>query len=180
MVNKSKWGVHFLAPPLLFLLLCFHNNAQAQKINKYFTSLSQPNGVLYHVFSFASYNSSNSNSSFDFDVTYLSLSDSVVLNYTVLSSTPLQIKDITFGNTVGMIDIESKRLYIDNFKGKWRSRYSSTISKDYFIKLINADTSIDLIVESENSEQIFLLKGKVWDKHKLILKQIFQTILLNE
>jgi hypothetical protein len=97
-----------------------------------------------------------------------------------MSSKPLQIKKLLFEMGNDRKEAGARKLYIDNYKGQWRNRYSSTISKEEFRQIIESKASLKLLVESENETYTFNLEGKTWNNHRTILEQVFQMILLNE
>jgi len=79
MVNKHKSRAGFAHPTFIILLLLNFYIVSAQDLSKYYTSIIQNNYVLYYIVPQKGFY--DDKNIFIYDITYLSKSDSIILNF---------------------------------------------------------------------------------------------------
>jgi hypothetical protein len=170
MVNNARTARVCLTT--LLLILSF-NYLSAQKISKYYNSRHQENGTLYFILEQDGFK--NSISSFFYDLTYLTSSDSVTFNFSVITKDDISIDSIKLFNNENNMTSVSTRLFVESKKEKWIYRYSSKfLFKDLEIFYNEGTPYINLF--SKNNTIKLTIKQNKWDEQCAIIKKIFTLI----
>jgi hypothetical protein len=180
MASKFIRGLSILAT-LFFITAwaCPSSVASDKNLKKHYTSRTQADGVLYHIFSPSKYIDKAANGDFEFDITHFSASDSITLNFSWYAKQPTAFKYIEWTTQSHSIKTTCNRLFVDKVKKEWNSRYSSKIHFDEFSRLLNSTDGVEISFGESDSIQKIQLKGKTWENHKKIIADIFHLIQLN-
>ncbi len=180
MVNKKIKRVPFGHPLfIVFSLFLLQPNLQAQKIDKHYTSSIQENGTLYFIKTIEGYKNAPKKTSLSFDITYLSSTDSAILNFTYLSNQISQIDSISFihGNT--STNSVSSKLFIEAEKLNWEHRYSSKFSFSDIDLIFKSESPAKMRLFYENESMELVISEKTWSKKSEILRRIISMIKAN-
>ncbi len=175
-------------PPLffmcfgLFLVFCLLKPGvfQAQKIKNHYVSSIQQKGTLYFIRPQKGFKNKRAGSSFVYDMTCFSSSDSVTLNFSyfdknsrTLDSLYLMAGSIKTGFPIVKIFIETK-------KSRWHYRFTSRVSLNDLEAFFKA-TEMGTMALIEKHKPIPLTSTKRrWKKYAAINTRIFQLIRHNK
>jgi len=185
MFTESKRNTRslYLQTSCLFVFLVISNCLFSQRINKYFVSNVQDNGILYFIEPEHKWKSTEDNT-FEFDITYLSSTDSISLNFSFLSKELEEINNLLF-NIEGAekpISVLCDKIYIDYNKRIWVHRYTSKISHNEFLQLYanNQGPAPKVVVKFKNDECVLFTNERKWRKKSKIINRIFQLTEANK
>ena len=151
MASKLFRGGALFFPFLFSFLLC-STSGSAQKLEKYYTSSTQGDYVLYFLLPSKPYKSDQANCKFQYDLTYASNTDSVVMNFSFWNDTLSQVSHIRLENMNEKQEVQ--KIYVDKDKSSWLIRLSAKFPKQimeaYFesergaVEIWTGDRSYDL------------------------------------
>jgi hypothetical protein len=168
-------------PHLFAISLLFTLNTNGQKINKYYSTFPQEKGALYFIISQSEIKSNQDKGSFKFDITHLSVSESITFNFTVILPEIEIIDSITFNSKGGqLITTNATKFYIENAKKElWEHRYSTKLLYFPFVSLYeNSNLTFEVI--TRKGKYTFTPSGKKWEKEKDAFIKIFKMINANK
>lgn len=162
-----------------FLLSILQTSLFAQKINKFYVSSIQDSGILYFIepdFVFGNEFKSN----LEYDLTYLSSNDSIILNFSLFHKEILRIDTLTFElPDHSSIKSTTKKIYINSSKNTWIHRYSSKFSYDELVILHTINIPPKIIVSAKNDTVELSIPIYKWQKKSAIINKIFQLTEAN-
>jgi hypothetical protein len=190
MANKAKdvLGVgtgHYLVPNSPFsicwktgLLICAifmlaQFAANAQKLSKYYTKLSQPEGMVYFIKPQSNF------SNFIMDVTYLDYKDTAVINFTFFDREDITPETLTIKYDNWHYQSDVKQIYIDRKKKQWIYRYSFRIPFEQLVLFYSAKAP-SLTITTSSSRIITIKPVKRWKKNLEINNSIIVIIQRNK
>lgn len=169
MVSNFQRARVWLSILLLFLSWTY---LSAQEISKHYTARHQENGILYFFHKQDGFK--NSASWLVYDMTYLTNSDSITLNFTVNTKDDLKIDSIVLINDE-RITSNATKLFVESKRDKWIYRYSAKFLFKDLEKFFVAGTPTILIHSNNKPVQLSINKGK-WKEQFSIMKKIFNLI----
>lgn len=184
MVNKfiSSKKRCIITSSLLFFFILFGNSCSGQDISKQYTFSYQQDGILYFINPQGDWENKKENAELVYDITYHTMRDSLVFNFSCLSKQNLSPKIITIiiGNDSIISTVD--KIFIETRKSKFHYRYSAKFSFEEFYNMIQTDSDSPHILLSLDQENplILSINGSKWLKQSYVLQKIFNLIALNK
>ncbi len=157
---------------LILTALLFSTLAYGQSDGRYFSRLSQ-DGTLFFVMPKKIKNVSGIKK-FEYDMTLLTQTDSVTVNFTFISplmDVPKDLKIATCDTTFNCSDY--KPLFIDLKKNKYEVRITSKFSNELLVKMLACPTPPVFSFTQGNVSESASYKPGAWAKDRKILNDIF-------
>lgn len=162
--------------------LCVFAGINAQKINKKYSSYSNEAGTVYFVHPQKGFKSTELPKDLEYDLTYVSTTDSVTFNCTYFSKeNAIKADSMALVSSTGnRISSSTEMFFMDTYKGnQWRNRASSKFIATDIVPFYNSQTPFQVIVYSGSKQYTFIMKQGEWNKQMPIVKKIFNLIELN-
>lgn len=191
MVNKSGRGMHKAAFPLHFLdilaaLLCalalfsLPGNAEGQKINKYYTSSILENGTLYFIFPIDGFREINSNERLIFDISYLTVNDSITVNFSYYSEAAKPASSINFKSREKDIICPANKIFIEVEKRlSWHHRYTAKVALADLAGYFKSSDAPSIVLITSEEVLEYRVSESVWKKKGSTISSILQMIQVN-
>jgi hypothetical protein len=151
----------------------------AQKIEKYYTHLTQEGGDLYFLYPNTDFRNSDDHSEFAFDVTYRPGTDSTFFNFTYLTPQPAQADSIMLSAGDNRAPGHAKKLYVDFKKKSWVQRYSAQIDYQELAAVLASPEPPTINVFTAGKSLTFVVKRGKWKKYHAALEKVFYIISEN-
>lgn len=166
---------------LLFLSLLFlANTSNGQNISKYYTSSLQGNGMLYFIFPQSGFNNKEVNSTFIYDITYLTTNDTITLNFSYFDKSKYDIDSIAFVSNNETCSTKVKKIFIETKKQKWHCRYSSKVLFSDLNSFLNQSGKPKIILYTKQGVVELTIKARIWKKKSSVTKKILTLIKYNQ
>lgn len=177
MANKGIqiWVRIIIAPIFLILTL----NANGQNISKHYTSSIQSNGMLYFILPQSGFKNNKVNSTFIYDITYLTTNDSVTLNFSYYDKSNRDIDSIMFMRDNSEITSNTEKIFVETKKKKWHYRYSTQILFTDLNNFYSKPDNPKIILYSGQEIVELYIKTKHWEKQSAIIRKIL-TLIKND
>jgi len=178
MVNKHKRRGGFTSPSFIVLLLLNFYIASAQDLSKYYTSIIQNNYVLYYIAPQKGFY--HDKNIFIYDITYLSKSDSITLNFSFFNKNLLILDSISLCINDECVTSKLQKIFIEHNKNKWQYRYSSKFSFNFIYSFFTENNNKPKIILHSGSAPILLnINKNKWEKLSNLNNKIFSMIKAN-
>ncbi len=175
-------------PPLFFMGICllmvylvfkpgiFH----AQKIKKCYVSSIQQKGTLYFIRPQKGFKNKSYGSSFVYDMTCFSSSDSVTLNFSYFDKNNRALDSLCLIGQSKKITALVSKIFVETKKTKWHYRFTSRILfSDLEIFFNENEIGTMALIDKKNTIPLYASK-KRWKKNAAINAKIFQLIRYNK
>lgn len=174
-------------PPLFFLpvvlcLFCFlffrPAGLKAQKLSKYYVSFKAPNGTLYFIRPQKGYKSEKGDR-LKYDMTLLSSSDSLTLNFSYFDPLPLEPDSLTL--TIGDRSCVSplSKIFVETSKKNWHYRLSARFAVKDQEEFFKQEKASAMVLSSKDRKIVLNCKSSFWRKYAPINLRIFQLVRYN-
>ena len=176
-----------LVPPLFFIIFCalFLNlftasgTVRAQKINKYYVSFKQAKGTLFFIRPQKGFKSTPNHSHFTYDMTCISGSDSLSLNFSYFDKTPRALDSLALLIGPKRRSSSLQKIFIETKKSYWHYRFTTRLAvKDVEAFFNLTEGALFQLIEKESVIGLDCKKRK-WKKNSQINRKIFQLIRYN-
>ncbi len=164
---------------VLLVAVAFLPEATGQKLEKYYTHITQEGGDLYFLYPNTDFKNSDDGSEFAFDITYRPGTDSIVFNFTYLTRESAQADSILLTSGGNRATAQAKKLYIDFKKKRWVQRYSAEIDYNELRAVFQSASPPTITVFSAGKPLKFIMKQSKWKKYHAALDKIFYIISEN-
>lgn len=165
----------------LFLVFLLFKPAvfQAQKINNHYVSYIQQKGTLYFIRPQKGFKNKGYGSSFIYDITCLSSSDSVTINFSYFDKNSRILDSLYLIRGSKRILVPVSKIFIETKKANWHYRFTTRVLlselETFFVE--NEIGTIALI-EKNTTIPLYTSKKK-WKKNAAINTKIFKLIRYN-
>lgn len=178
MVNKHKRRACFAHPSFIILLLLNFYIVSAQDLSKYYTSIMQNDYVLYYIAPQKGFY--NDKNIFTYDITYLSKSDSITLNFSFFNKYLLILDSISLCINDECVTSKLQKIFIEQNKNKWQCRYSSKFSFNFIYSFFTENNNKPKIILHSSSAPILLnINKNKWKKLSNLNNKIFSVMKAN-
>ena len=164
---------------VLLVAVAFLPEAAGQKLEKYYTHVTQEGGDLYFFYPNKDFKNSDDRSEFAFDITYRPGTDSTFFNFTYRTPGPAQADSILLTAGGNRATAQAKKLYIDFKKKRWVQRYSAGIDYQELRTVFQSASPPTITVFSAGKPLKFVVKQSKWKKYHVALEKIFYIISEN-
>lgn len=183
MVNKwFKWAG--ICPPIyifaLALLILITENINAQNISKHYISTQSEQGILYFILPDKQFKNNETDSKLIYDITYKTINDSVILNFSFYDMTQININSIVFALDEHKFRSPANKLFIATKKQKWHYRYSAKFLFEDINTIFNSTTPPEITIISDQGNKELKTRPGKWKKHSAIVKKIITLIKYNQ
>lgn len=155
----------------------------AQNISRHYVSRGDIEGVIYHTMPVKLFNNAV-NGELTYDITYKSyIKDTVAmatLNFTYYAKQPSPARKVAIKSQRLDIEGQPSQLYIEPERNIWRHRYSLLLPIEQLYPLYNAENYPQFIIECDNEQIIYEVRGSAWRNYAPIGYKIFELIRLND
>lgn len=157
------------------LIMCFQ--IEAQSLNSRYRSHIGSNGTTYF-FCPKKISPQKGIDRFVYDMTYLSSTDSVTLNFTFIAKKPDSVRSVILKNGENQIKANYlSTLYRDVLKNGYEIRTTSKFSFDEIQKVFNDELPLVFLITLNNGDIITAKYGKSqWKKETKIIPLILNSI----
>lgn len=180
-----------LVPPLFFkqffsfstalIFLMCSQSVKAQKLKKYYTSSIESKGAIYYIFPLKGFKNTASNSSFVYDITYLTGHDSATVNFSYFDKNALVLDSICFTNDVKACVMQSvKKIFIESKKSKLHYRFTTKMAFADLKNFYLADHAAKISLHSNKGQIDLREKNRTWKKQAGAIRRILELISLNQ
>lgn len=178
MANERRqiWVRLLIAP--IFLILTY--NVNGQNISKHYTSSLQSNGMLYFILPQSGFKNNKINSTFIYDITYLTTNDSLTLNFSYYDKSNRDIDSIMFMCDTSQITCSTEKIFVETKKQKWHYRYSTQILFTDLNNFYSQTANPKIILYSEQEIVELHIKAKHWEKQSSVARKILTLIKHNK
>jgi len=164
---------------LLFFFLSICSITNAQKISKFYTSSMQDDGILYFIEPKQEFKNKKEHCKFIYDLTYLTVNDSISLNFTYSDNLIREIDSIVFIQEKIRLSSKAEKIFIETNKNVWKHRYSGRFSFNDFNEIFKQDKQALVLVYFQNKTIQLEINNKKWKKTSTIISKIFSLIKAN-
>jgi hypothetical protein len=164
---------------VLFVAMTFMQEAAGQKLDKYYTQITQEGGDLYFLYPNTDFKNSDDHSEFAFDITYRPGTDSTFFNFTYLTPEPAQADSLLITAGENRTAAHAKKLYVDFKKKRWVQRYSAGIDYQELRTVFQSASPPTITIFSAGKPLKFVVKQSKWKKYHAALEKIFYIISEN-
>lgn len=162
-----------------FFILCSFSVLSQNVKNKY-TSHRTENGSVFFIYPQKGFESKNISEKLEYDITYLSSSDSVTYNFTFVNTVASPVDSVSFKVNERTLTAAAEMLFVSPQKNKWKHRVSVRIPQGDIKELYNQAVPYNLLLHSAKGDIQFDISQKKWDEHKSIVNKIFEIIKYNQ
>ena len=150
----------------------------SQKIDNKYTSLKQEKGVFFFIKPIKGFKSIKKNNKFIYDITFITIKDTAVFNFSYFEKRGLDINRIMFKNENFSLSYKASKLFIDTKNAKWHYRYTVNIP---FIELSNffAGNNLIITLETQQGDVKISMSKRKWKGHSAKMNKIMILIKLN-
>lgn len=178
MVNKKTIKLHRLG--VAFLLFFFFAGAVcSQNIAKHYVSSNQPHGTLYYIKPQKGFKSKPLKAELIYDITYLSTSDSVVLNFSFYDIRPDKIRSIALQQQNKVLASDVELIFFNLKKKMWEKRYSAKFEINELCDMYKEAEAPVWILYLEGGDIELSINKRKWKKQSEIVSTIFDLIFYN-
>lgn len=184
--NHQREADHY--PPLFFMgvflvlvfLLLQPGAFYGQKIKKYYVSSMQQKGTLYFIRPQNGFKNKSLGSSFVYDITCFSSSDSVTLNFSYVdkNSRMLDSLHLLGGSTKRSAPLS--KIFVETQKSSWHYRFTSRFALKDLESFFNENETGHMALKDKNNAIPLSTSKKKWKKYASINTKIFQLIRYNK
>lgn len=178
-ILKKAWVN--LSLSMLFIFV-FSFDIRAQKISKYYISSLQQRGTLYFIHSHLAFKAKRNRATFTYDITYLSSSDSALVNfsyYEPINQNISAIDSVQFIYSDHIITSNAKKIFIEPKKKYWQYRYSLNFLFKDLNKLYFQDNPPRVILYRQKKSVELNVSKQIWQRQASIIQRIFALIESN-
>lgn len=178
-IFKRVWFSHPLFLLLLFIIIVPGRPA-AQDISDYYNYINQDNGHLFFIELDQEFTNKDEKSSLVFDLTHLTISDTITMNFTYVADEFKELEVIRFIQDDMEVSSPLEKIFVNADKGDWVHRYSSCFLFDDLEKIYQNPKKASLALDYGDETTILDVKQKSWDKKSAILSKILTLIKANK
>ena len=181
MSTANNFALRGSALPLLFFFFSpfFLLRLEAQKISKYYTTVSQKSGNLYFIEPKYGFTNKKDKCDLTFDMTYLSSDDSLILNFSLISPEIMEVDSVAFLQNEKSISSRTQKIFIEDAKKSWEHRYTSHFAIKDIRNTFQQENSPRMAVYSDQNILIMSMKQNHWKKERDIVSKIIRMIQVN-
>lgn len=148
------------------------------KFIKILYSIIQDKHVLYYIVPQKGFY--NDKNIFTYDLTYLSKSNSITLNFSFLNKNLLILDSISLCINDECVSSKLQKIFIEHNKNKWQCRYSSKFSFNFIYSFFTENNNNPKIILHSNSAPILLnINKNKWEKLSKLNNKIFSIMKAN-
>lgn len=180
MVNNLTKMTCFTRHLFFFSFLFLSSIIYGQNISKHYTSSTQDGGKLYFILPQSGFKNNKLKSELIYDLTYLSSSDSIVLNFSYFDKSEINIDSIALFYDNHETTSQVKTLFVEANKRKWHYRYSTKLNFDDIDSFFNQNSEPKIVLWTQNKPLELYVKPRIWKKQSSIIKKILTMIKYNQ
>ena len=152
----------------------------AQNISKYYTSSIQDKGTIYYIYPQSGFKNKKRKSEFTYDLTYMSNSDSVRINYSYFDKSSALIDSISFfAPDKSVITSKAHKIFIEEKKQRWQYRYACAFLFPDLKKIFDQKEPPTIILYTRQGASPLYINKKSWKNQSAIIAKIFELFMLN-
>lgn len=164
---------------LLFLFILFlPSGLQGQKLSKYYVSFKAPNGTLYFIRPQKGFRS-DKGQNLKYDMTLLSSSDSLTLNFSYFDPGTLEPDSLLMHSGNGIVSSALSKIFVETSKKNWHYRYSARFAVKDAEDFFKQENPSDFILSCKEKNFRLTCKSSHWRKYSPINLRIFQLVRYN-
>ena len=178
---KGTKGTSIFTRPFFFVtcfLLSLSLSLSGQNISKHYISSFQSNGTLYYIFKQKGFFAPDKQK-IDYEIIYLTTSDSALINFSYRANTPRRLDSIGFVSGSHLIIGQLKKIFITTKRATWVYRYSTKVPYIELTTFFKANNSPKIKLFTKDGEIDFLVRRKKWRKNAEIVSKIFEVVSYN-
>jgi hypothetical protein len=116
----------------------------------------------------------------NYDITYMTVNDSAIVNFSCLDNSANLIDSIAIVQNSKKFFSKTKKIFIEPQKSKWNHRYSSKFLFGDLTFLFNQEISPKILIYSNSGVCELSIKQKNWIKNAEIVSKVFTMIRLSK
>lgn len=156
-----------------------NGSLKAQSLSKYYTFSSQKSGILFFIKP-KKLKNTQGEQLFIYDITSLSTSDSITLNFSYFTQELNLINRITFAQAAYRLPLQAHKIFIAPKKKNYLHRYGVRLLRKDFETLLRADDAFFIRFDTKKGSRDFYPDKKRWQKQRRILRKVLDIVRINE
>ena len=168
---------------IIFLCFLLIIPVTAQKINKDYIFYPQENGNLYFIFPQKGFTSENKSDikGLEYDITYLTTSDSLTISYTYINKEICKPETIAFHsfNNQMLFQGSTEMLFVQPFKQNWKHRGIIKIPLSKATQIYGQELPFNLQIHTNKKVIQYQITYSKWKKQSYLINRVFDIITNN-
>jgi hypothetical protein len=164
----------------LLLIICVSVGSYGQKLSKYYTSRLQPQGTLYFIYPIEGFKSAKDKSTFTFDITYRTESDTATINFSYYVDSVQPADSIYFLLATDTLKSSVVKIFTDWEKKRWHHRYYTNFTFQEIAAIFHSSTIPTIRVVSPAGYTDHRITKRKWQKYSKALTKIMISIGVNK
>ena len=169
----------------IYMVICLLSvlSISAQKINKDYIFYPQDTGNLYFIFPQKGFTSQNTTDlkGLEYDVTYLTGSDSLTISYTYINREICKPEAVSFLSSDGQVlyKVEAQMLFVQPLKKNWKHRGTVKIPFAKAVEFYGQGSKPQLQLHTNKQDFRYQIANGKWEKQRYLISRVFEIIVNN-